>query len=1074
MTTPALPSAYEQAVLRARSLQGAVEAQATARIAQAMEQFADEIGAGLASLSPAARLRAEASQTVVRQAAARLRTRLTKAIEESRSVLFSEVQDVAQQAARSIANASRVPGALAGAIANPPVSMLGWYESLGAAQTWETLLNRHVTAAALEADSVVRRALVEGVSAPELARRLRKYVAGSESFQSAFEGTKLDLRTLPVAQRQAARTMVLNAERIAFTELQNARGEAEVQIFRADPLVRAVKWTLSPNRGTQRTPDACNVLATTDYYGLGHGVYPVDKVPPSPHPWCRCERMPVMRPVKDARKKKPSPPLSASPTYGTLAGATPEVVLRAVAQADARVAWASKGVGAATGPTLTPAGLAQAGLTTAAHEAALASAVPAPAGTATQVKAAQKAVAADAKAAKEAVKAPGKPQDAPKAPTPTPEPPTPPAPVVEAPAADTIEQALAKDVVAQAPLDLAPGQVGTVIEVEGLEVSQIHGLYGTNLTPGYHGGKRLWAVQPKGMQLQAPPLKFFADSYDEVVARVRTLRLAVEKSMDEALRLVYLEKPRAVADLWYQGARVQVRVYATPTTRKVVMSRISPGGTPGNWKVATESSVLTDAAYVGAEGSLPKAVAQEIAKGALVRDAGKVSDLFVGHQAPGNALTTQAPLVDPQGYWESIVVRGGADPGEWKVTLWRKSGGFEGGPVSVSFTSEGAIPATWDPTTLLPDSGAKLQAQIVKAIQEQLANNAAAMAQALGTHVVAPVHPAIQAAIKPGTMPPVIPAHQAEAITARARGRPAARTRVPTGPEAERRMAAMDEQVRARGHLPKEQEEMAAFVERGRKGFGYQLGGATRHRQAIEFERRELFKATLERRGVPAADADRLASLMDAWIDDWVGSSSAQGGALMKHAAEVSYKLQTIYHRGVVLDADPEKIAAFRKDVAALLKKFGVTEKQVIMALETEREILLAQFRRAGIKTVRLYRSVSPSEFTAQGVPVPELGHTGKVVTNSATSWTTDPDLALNWGGKIVLEADVPIENLLAGAVNRSRFYESEFIVAGRPIRVRIVKTLDETTGRTKSVGLAPLQESARQFWSGDHLKVAG
>jgi hypothetical protein len=48
-------------------------------------------------------------------------------------------------------------------------------------------------------------------------------------------------------------------------------------------------------------------LAENDFYGLGPGVYPVHAVPLPPHPFDRCERVPITRPLERANDPKPAP-----------------------------------------------------------------------------------------------------------------------------------------------------------------------------------------------------------------------------------------------------------------------------------------------------------------------------------------------------------------------------------------------------------------------------------------------------------------------------------------------------------------------------------------------------------------------------------------------------------------------------------------------------------------------------------------------------------------------------------------------------------------------------------------------
>ncbi len=300
MTSPAIPaqSAYREALLEARRTMFRLDATASRRIIEALREFATD----LARTDPS-------SSAAVHRVAARLDTSLADAVSRGRRLSFRDTLAVWRSAAEDAAAAHGIAPSLLVGIRLPPVTLLAAYESGGGrAATWRTLLHGHVQNAAREADAIVRRALTSGMAPDELARRLRRYVVGSEEFRQAFPDIDpADLRNVPREALDAARRMRFNAERIAFTEVHNARAEAEVQHFAADPLVKAVRWSLSPDRGDVRTPDECDVLAATDFYGLGAGVYPVHRVPTTPHPFDRCERLPVTRPSTEADQPKPRP-----------------------------------------------------------------------------------------------------------------------------------------------------------------------------------------------------------------------------------------------------------------------------------------------------------------------------------------------------------------------------------------------------------------------------------------------------------------------------------------------------------------------------------------------------------------------------------------------------------------------------------------------------------------------------------------------------------------------------------------------------------------------------------------------
>jgi len=294
------PTPYRRAQIAARESVQSLDAASAQEIARALDAHAarlSRIVRGMGNNPSVAAFRM--SSELFQQASRDLNVVIQNAIATKRAVSYTEVLGVWQKATNRLAEAHGISDALLGSVNLPPISLLGIYENTGAG-SWRTLVSTNVARAATEADTIVRNAFAEGVSARELATRLRPYVSGAESFRKAFRGIKgrdgrFDFRNLTGPElRSAARKVRFNSTRIAWSEIHNARAEAEVQHFAADPLIGAVRWTLAPDRGSQTSPDECDVLATSDLWGLGPGLYPVDQVPLPPHPFDRCERVPVM------------------------------------------------------------------------------------------------------------------------------------------------------------------------------------------------------------------------------------------------------------------------------------------------------------------------------------------------------------------------------------------------------------------------------------------------------------------------------------------------------------------------------------------------------------------------------------------------------------------------------------------------------------------------------------------------------------------------------------------------------------------------------------------------------------
>ena len=320
------PDAYRKAQLAARAASGGLQEQAIRNIIASLRRLSNELARQLATLENETRaVQLARSSQIVRNVYTALNNRLGLIVGSDRALSFTTIRGIWDQAGIEAAQSVGVSGAVLGQISAPPITMVGAYESLaGAGQTWRTLLQGHVQNAAREANLIIRNGILSGVGPDELGRQLRPYVAGSENFQGLFERVggatgevrKLDLRTLPRELRGKAGQMVHNANRIAFSELHNARAEAQVEHFNADPLIAAVDWMLSPFRGpSAKIPDECDVLATANFYGLGPGRYPLNAVPVEPHPWGRCEQIPVTRSTRDMHRPKPQPGRLSRPRY---------------------------------------------------------------------------------------------------------------------------------------------------------------------------------------------------------------------------------------------------------------------------------------------------------------------------------------------------------------------------------------------------------------------------------------------------------------------------------------------------------------------------------------------------------------------------------------------------------------------------------------------------------------------------------------------------------------------------------------------------------------------------------------
>lgn len=317
-----MSGSYTDAQLAARARAGQLAEDGLAQIQSALDDYAQTLSAQIADLRASNMYQVEQAVTRARRIVFGemydLQQLIDQVVSTGRAASYEEVAAIWDKASRAVAEAEDVPNNLLGAIGPGRISLQGEYAQIGG-YGYRSLIRDDTNEAAAETANIVQQALAAGMSPDELARRLRPYVSGAEPFAQAFGGSDVpwrNLQQLAGANDQAAYQLQGNAARIAFSETHNARAEAEVAAFAADPLVIAVRWTLSPNRGTLRRPDICDVLADTDFYGLGTGVYPVARVPVPPHPWDRCERFPIKRSVREAHLVKPNPSRSSDVDHG--------------------------------------------------------------------------------------------------------------------------------------------------------------------------------------------------------------------------------------------------------------------------------------------------------------------------------------------------------------------------------------------------------------------------------------------------------------------------------------------------------------------------------------------------------------------------------------------------------------------------------------------------------------------------------------------------------------------------------------------------------------------------------------
>lgn len=137
-------------------------------------------------------------------------------------------------------------------------------------RTWERSANR-----------LIEDMVASGQNAREAARQIDRYLQPR---------THTALKIATRRRLGVPRDVSMESMRLAVTELNTAYHEGSIAAHAATPSLQGYLWRLS---NAHTVEDVCDDLATTKQYGEP-GFYPPDKVPPNPHPWCRCQVLPKM------------------------------------------------------------------------------------------------------------------------------------------------------------------------------------------------------------------------------------------------------------------------------------------------------------------------------------------------------------------------------------------------------------------------------------------------------------------------------------------------------------------------------------------------------------------------------------------------------------------------------------------------------------------------------------------------------------------------------------------------------------------------------------------------------------
>lgn len=127
---------------------------------------------------------------------------------------------------------------------------------------------------------ILTKGIVEQKSYLEIIRDLEKFLKSNTDPDFKKTYTKLYNRKVDY-----------NAQRLLRTAMNHMFYVQNVSNAKNNPYAEAMHWELSAEHGTRQVDrfgeDECDDYANSDYYNLGQGNFPPDKVP-VPHPNCLC------------------------------------------------------------------------------------------------------------------------------------------------------------------------------------------------------------------------------------------------------------------------------------------------------------------------------------------------------------------------------------------------------------------------------------------------------------------------------------------------------------------------------------------------------------------------------------------------------------------------------------------------------------------------------------------------------------------------------------------------------------------------------------------------------------------
>lgn len=312
---------YRQMLLDARAQGATLSRQSVVRLLAAFQRAIRDLDALDTSQSPITQARAKQLRAEIKGVVDRLEGTAARISSESATLTVDRVVALHQEAIAALETVSGVEGIAAQFGTTSVRAVAGLVARASKPSIFRTLIKHHVAEAQPELNRMIESAVARGVSPDRLTKDVARLLSGNDIDYARYGSSPGAL--------SGTRTIFTDARMIAVSETNNALRESNATLLATSRTIHAAKWQVS---GAHPKEDECDVLAQSDFYGLGPGMYDVGAWPTSPHPHCACTQGGpiIFRPRSEWNRPRTVSDLVDDPTIYSPDGLTPKGTARAI------------------------------------------------------------------------------------------------------------------------------------------------------------------------------------------------------------------------------------------------------------------------------------------------------------------------------------------------------------------------------------------------------------------------------------------------------------------------------------------------------------------------------------------------------------------------------------------------------------------------------------------------------------------------------------------------------------------------------------------------------------------------